>query len=272
MAWARGEFGKNILDVSLHMDESSPHMHVLAVPLTKDGRLCAKEVLAKPELIRRQDGYAKAMEGFGLSRGDPAKETKRRHIKLTEEPGSGGKASALAAELAKAQAEISRLKGRLERLQTFNMDYSRKLSELERKLDERNTAMEGEAMRKQEEMDITLARLRDEFDVDTAAAEGLTGQELAEWLDQAEDAVFEREHAELRAQVAEKQALEAFWTEHHGLPRATPGQVKVGTLVASAGQFAVLHIGRGQHVLHEFPPGRVPEQELGRGQQRGIER
>lgn len=62
-------------------------------------------------------------------------------------------------------------------------------------------------------------------------------------------------------------AVEAFLAEHHGLARATPGEVKVGRLVASAGQFAVLHVGRGRHVLHEYPPGQVPE--LDRGQQRG---
>ena len=54
--------------------------------------------------------------------------------------------------------------------------------------------------RSEGEMQITLARLRDEFGVDVAPAAGLHGQELAAWLEQAEDAVFEREHAELRAQ------------------------------------------------------------------------
>jgi hypothetical protein len=39
IAWARKELGQNVIDVAVHMDESSPHMHVLAVPLTQDGRL-----------------------------------------------------------------------------------------------------------------------------------------------------------------------------------------------------------------------------------------
>jgi hypothetical protein len=45
--------------------------------------------------------------------------------------------------------------------------------------------------------------LRDDFGVDVAPAEGLNGQELATWLEQAEDAVFEREHTELRRQRAQ---------------------------------------------------------------------
>lgn len=51
-------------------------------------------------------------------------------------------------------------------------------------------------------MALTLVALRDSFGVDVAPAQGLHGQELAAWLEQAEDAVFEREHAELRAQRA----------------------------------------------------------------------
>lgn len=55
-------------------------------------------------------------------------------------------------------------------------------------------------MRTENEMALTLAALRDCFGVDVAPAQHLHGQELAAWLEQAEDAVFEREHAELRAQ------------------------------------------------------------------------
>lgn len=47
---------------------------------------------------------------------------------------------------------------------------------------------------------LALETLRRDFGVDVAPAAGLRGQELATWLEQAEDAVFEREHAELRAQ------------------------------------------------------------------------
>jgi hypothetical protein len=50
-------------------------------------------------------------------------------------------------------------------------------------------------MRTETEMQITLARLRDEFNVDVATALELQGQELAAWLELAEDAVFERQCA-----------------------------------------------------------------------------
>lgn len=81
-AWAAREFGENLVDVVLHMDEQSPHMHVLTVPLTKDGRLCAKEVSSKGELIKRQSSYAEAMKPFGLERGQSADVTRREHVPL----------------------------------------------------------------------------------------------------------------------------------------------------------------------------------------------
>ena len=37
---------QNILSAIVHMDETSPHMHLCFCPITKDGRLCAKDILA----------------------------------------------------------------------------------------------------------------------------------------------------------------------------------------------------------------------------------
>lgn len=117
--WAKKEFGANLVDAVLHMDESTPHIHILTVPLTVDGRLCAKEVTSRDKMQRRQTDYANAMKQFGLERGSPAIETKRKHIGLKEAPGSGGKAArdakAQADLLVKTQGELERVKGELAR-------------------------------------------------------------------------------------------------------------------------------------------------------------
>lgn len=52
-------------------------------------------------------------------------------------------------------------------------------------------------MRTAEEMQITLARLANEFGVNVAPAAGLIGQELQNWLELAEDELFDREFASL---------------------------------------------------------------------------
>ena len=65
------EFGKeNIVRFVLHRDEKTPHLHVVTVNLTKDGRLSAKEILGNPKAMQeRQDRYAEQMKSFGLERG-----------------------------------------------------------------------------------------------------------------------------------------------------------------------------------------------------------
>ncbi len=224
MKWARGEFGQNILDVALHMDESSPHMHVLTVPLTKDGRLCAKEVTARAEMTRRQDSYAEAMKGFGLSRGDPAKETKRRHIKLTEKPQGGGKASELAAQLAEAHKENALLQKRVADLRKHAQTYAKDLLEARTEL---------------ETVKFQLQRLK--------------------------DLMAEKEGTRV---IEPEEAMARFIEEHKALPWVDDKQAAVGTLVASAGRFAVLHLGRGRHGLYEFDSEQAV-QELARGRDRG---
>jgi len=73
------EFGdKNIIKAVLHLDEKTPHLHVVTVPLTKDGRLSAKEIMGgSKEMKQRQDRYAEKMKQFGLERGITG--TKRKH-------------------------------------------------------------------------------------------------------------------------------------------------------------------------------------------------
>ena len=65
------EFGKeNIVRFNLHLDEKTPHIHAVTVPLTSDGRLSAKESIGnKKKMQERQDRYAEAMKPFGLERG-----------------------------------------------------------------------------------------------------------------------------------------------------------------------------------------------------------
>ena len=74
---------ENIISAVVHMDEKTPHMHLCFVPLTKDNRLSAKEILGnKKAMIQWQDDfYACIAERWPeLERGAPAVETKRRHL------------------------------------------------------------------------------------------------------------------------------------------------------------------------------------------------
>lgn len=74
---------ENIFSAVVHMDEKTPHMHLCFVPLTKDGRLSAKEILGnKKRMIQWQDDFYACMSERWpeLERGTPAVETKRKHL------------------------------------------------------------------------------------------------------------------------------------------------------------------------------------------------
>ena len=78
------EYGKeNIVKLELHRDEKTPHLHAIIVPLTKDGRLSAKEVVGDRKKLKSfQDRYAAAMKPFGLERGE--EESQNTHITTKE--------------------------------------------------------------------------------------------------------------------------------------------------------------------------------------------
>lgn len=77
--WLEEHFGKNNLKhLVLHMDESTPHLHALIVPINDKGRLSAKSFIDGPtDLSKLQTEYAKEVGvQFGLSRGVSKNEIK----------------------------------------------------------------------------------------------------------------------------------------------------------------------------------------------------
>lgn len=87
---------ENILHAVVHMDEKTPHLHVVAVPLVNkyDGR-SKKEVWqinrkhfipTKDDLSQLQDKYFEKMtaKGYDLERGIAARDTERKHLTTQE--------------------------------------------------------------------------------------------------------------------------------------------------------------------------------------------
>lgn len=71
IAWLKEQFGEdNLLSASLHMDESTPHIHAIIMPIDEKGHLNAKNFTGgakKMHLMR--NSYDKAMKKFGLEAG-----------------------------------------------------------------------------------------------------------------------------------------------------------------------------------------------------------
>ncbi|MGI2315348.1 MobV family relaxase, partial [Staphylococcus cohnii] len=81
------EYGKdNLLYATVHMDEKTPHMHFGIVPITKDGRLSAKDVVGnKKALTSFQDRFNEYVNerGYELKRGTSRELTNRQHEQVS---------------------------------------------------------------------------------------------------------------------------------------------------------------------------------------------
>lgn len=67
------KYGKeNCVGAYVHMDEKTPHMHFVFVPMTKDRRLSSKEINSRGNLTRLQNELPKHLQrnGFNVRRGE----------------------------------------------------------------------------------------------------------------------------------------------------------------------------------------------------------
>lgn len=77
-------YGKeNIISAVVHLDETTPHMHLNLMPVTKDGRLCSKQLFDKPQLQQLQtDFYETVGKRWGLQRGKEG--SQKKHLSTAE--------------------------------------------------------------------------------------------------------------------------------------------------------------------------------------------
>jgi len=71
MKWLQDRYGKdNVVNFTSHLDEQTPHIHAVVVPIDSKGKLNCREYLGGREKLRDlQDSFAAAHQGIGLERG-----------------------------------------------------------------------------------------------------------------------------------------------------------------------------------------------------------
>lgn len=77
----------HIISAVVHYDETTPHLHVISVPLTQDGRLSARDVIGnKARMSKTQDEFFEQVgRDYGLERGTRSDgQEKRKHISAQE--------------------------------------------------------------------------------------------------------------------------------------------------------------------------------------------
>jgi phage host-nuclease inhibitor protein Gam len=95
----------HIISAVVHYDETTPHLHIISVPLTQDGRLSARDVIGnKAKMSKTQDAFFEQVgRGYGLERGIHMDgQEKKQHISAQEH------------ELREIKQEITREQERLE--------------------------------------------------------------------------------------------------------------------------------------------------------------
>lgn len=114
----KAEVGEeNIFSAVVHMDEYNPHMHLCFVPLTRDKRLSAKEIMGdRDKLVEWQDKFHDHMAAQfpSLERGQAAAVTKRKHIPTW-----------LYKQAYRLTKEMTRIQKDIEKIGTFNANKQR---------------------------------------------------------------------------------------------------------------------------------------------------
>ena len=74
---------ENIIAAVVHNDETTPHMHLNLMPVTKDDRLCSKQLFDKPQLQKLQTDFYEAVgKRWGLQRGKEG--SQKKHLSTAE--------------------------------------------------------------------------------------------------------------------------------------------------------------------------------------------
>jgi hypothetical protein len=75
MAWAKRQWAGQLASVVLHLDEMTPHLHLLVVPRVKSAagiwKLNSKALFDRERLRDLQTSYGEAMAPLGIRRGEP---------------------------------------------------------------------------------------------------------------------------------------------------------------------------------------------------------
>ena len=86
LAWAKRQWPDQLASAVLHLDEQTPHMHLLVVPRVKSAagvwKLNSKALFDRERLRELQTGYGEAMAPLGIRRGEPG--TQAAHLKVRQ--------------------------------------------------------------------------------------------------------------------------------------------------------------------------------------------
>lgn len=168
----------HIISAVVHYDETTPHLHVISVPLTKDGRLSARDVIGnKSKMSKTQDSFFEQVgRSYGLERGIHMDgQEKKEHISAQEH-----ELREIRQKIAREQEQLEAIEHSEEMARIRAQESKRTAKELQKQveqLQEERTKqhnslkmLSASKVNKQKELktlDYTLQEKKDEFEAIT---------------------------------------------------------------------------------------------------------
>ena len=85
LAWAKRQWADQLASVVLHLDEMTPHLHLLVVPRVKSAagiwKLNSKALFDRERLRELQTSYGAAMAPLGIRRGEPGSQAAHSEVR-----------------------------------------------------------------------------------------------------------------------------------------------------------------------------------------------
>lgn len=127
------KFG-HVISAIVHYDETTPHMHILSVPLTQDGRLSAREIIGnRTKMSQMQTAfYEQVGRDYGLGRGIHMDgQEKKEHISAQEH-----ELREIKQEIAKGQEELEAIEHSKETARTRAQTARQTATELQKEVEQ----------------------------------------------------------------------------------------------------------------------------------------
>lgn len=189
----------HIISAVVHYDETTPHLHIISVPLTKDGRLSARDVIGnKAKMSKTQDAFFEQVgRGYGLERGIHMDgQEKKQHISAQEHT-----LREIRQQIARGQETLEAAEHSEETARTRAQEYKQTAAQLQKEIEQLQeerakqhnslkmlSASKIDRQKELKALDYTLQEKRNEFEAITADIKqaGRNLEEISGYLSRAE--------------------------------------------------------------------------------------
>ena len=193
--WFSDRYGADrVLNATVHMDETTPHLHIGVMPITQDGRLSAKAIFTKTEMKAIQTEFARDVgEKYGLERGTEGSERthlsearfkEKKALEMANESGAIAQELRIIAdeckqELSEATRSLETVKQELSTMQDRKDTLQSEIERLEA-IDKQTKARVYEALEKQKPVLLDLQNRISEAKSELSVVETAVKEKKAE--------------------------------------------------------------------------------------------